>query len=291
MNPLLAVSFAAASAVTFAGFSVLVRKSVGGTTAFTGNLISLGVGAAILGPASLVFSAWDRLTPAAALWFAAGGALAPGLAQVLLFLGIRYIGVGRAMPMVTLSPFFSTAVAMAWLGERPGADVLAATAAVVAGCALISMKPEGDAGWRRVWLLLPIGHALAFAFAASMRRYALALVPDPLIGATIANAVSIPVMFVIYPFLPGEERIAFDRRGLWSFGLCGLVLTVSFLTHFAAYRFGEVSIVVPIVYSAPLFSLLMARLWLREEERVTWQKIAGAALLFAGMAAIIWRAA
>ena len=65
-------------------------------------------------------------------------------------------------------------------------------------------------------------------------------------------------------------------------------MTAALFFYFLALGFGEVSIVVPISYTAPLFSLLFARIWLREEERLDWRKVVGACLLFAGVVLIFW---
>ncbi len=291
MSPAPAVLFSISSAVLFAVFSVMARRNMRRASAFTGSLVTLSVGVSALAAASAFLSPWSTLTPQVAVWFLVAGALAPGVAQALMFLSISYIGVGRAMPLITVTPFLSTLVAMTWLGERPGLVVVGATLLVVAGCVLIALKKEGERPWRRIFILMPIAHAVSFAFAASMRKYALTLLPEPLLGATLAYAISIPVLFLFYPFLPADERLSFERAGLWGFVAAGSVLTVSFLCHFMAYRYGEVSIVAPIVYTAPLFSLLLARIWLKEEEEITWRKTAGALLLFIGMLAIVWEAA
>ncbi len=180
---------------------------------------------------------------------------------------------------------------MAWLGERPGVLVLGATLFVVAGCVLLALKSEGEKPWRRIFILLPMAHAVSFAFAASIRKHALALMPEPLLGATLAYAISVPMLFVFYPFLPEDQRFSFNRAGVTGFALAGSILTLSFFCHFTAYRYGEVSIIAPIVYTAPLFSLLFARIWLKGEEEITWRKTVGAVLLFIGMVAIVWQAA
>lgn len=291
MNPFLAVALSLTSAVVFASFSVMVRKALSVGTAYAGVVISLVVGLPILGGLSLFMSSWKALTLEAAGWFLLGGILAPGIGRLLLFQGIRHIGVGRTMPLVMLTPFFSTALAVAWLGERPGPAVWAATAGVVAGCALLSLKPAGDADWRRVFILLPVGHALALAFATLTRRHALLITPDPVIGAFLANLSSLPFVLLCAPLLPPAERFRVNRAGLLRYGLISVVNTLGFLLFFSSFRYGEVWLVTPLGYSAPLFSLLFARLWLREEERVTWNKAWGAALLFLGMAVIVWQAA
>ena len=169
--------------------------------------------------------------------------------------------------------------------------VLGATLFVVAGCVLLALKKEGEKPWRRIFILMPLAHAVSFAFAASIRKHVLALMPEPLLGATLSYAISIPVLFLFYPFLPDNERISFNRAGVTGFALAGSILTLSFFCHFTSYRYGDVSIIAPIVYTAPLFSLLLARIWLKGEEEITWQKTAGAVLLFIGMVVIIWQAA
>ncbi|OGL58814.1 MAG: hypothetical protein A3J27_11760 [Candidatus Tectomicrobia bacterium RIFCSPLOWO2_12_FULL_69_37] len=291
MDPFLAVFFSLTSAVVFASFSILARKALSVGTAYAGVVVGLVVGVPMLGGLSLAVSSWGKLTWEAAGWFLFGGLLAPGVARLLLYQGFRYIGVGRTMPLITLTPFCSTLVAVAWLGERPGPAIWAATAFVVAGSALLSVKPVGDADWRRVHLLLPIGHAVALAFASATRRHALLLTPDPIIGALLATLSSLPLVLFSARLLPPEERFRIDRGGLLRFILIGVVNTTGFLLFFTSFRFGEVWLVVPLGYSAPLFSLLFARLWLREEEKVTWNKTWGAVLLFIGMAVIVWQAA
>ncbi|MDA0999672.1 MAG: DMT family transporter [bacterium] len=290
MNPPLAIAFAVGSAIMFGAFSVMVRSATRSASPFAGVLISLLIGLPMLVVLSLFYSDWSQLTFRAALWFAIGGILAPGLGRMMLFMGIRYIGVGRAMPFSTLTPFLSTLVAVVWLAEQPGIAVLMATLLVVGGCALLSMKPVGDSDWRRIFLLLPVGHSVAMAFSTTSRRYALDMVPDSIIGATIATAVSIPALFLFLPFLPKEERFHVDRRALRIFLVSGLLNTLSYLLFFTSFRYGAVYLVVPFAYTAPLFALIFSYFWLRGMERLTWQKWGGALLLIAGVLVILQRA-
>lgn len=290
MNPALAIAFATGSAITFATFSVMVRSATRSASPFAGVLISLLIGLPVLIILSLFYSDWSQLTFRAALWFAIGGFLAPGLGRMLLFLSIHYIGVGRAMPLSTLTPFLSTVVAIFWLSEAPGAAVLMAVFLVVGGCALLTMKPAGDSGWRRIFLLLPLGHSVVMAFSTTSRSFALDMFPDPIIGATIATAVSIPVLFLFLPFLPKGERFRVDRRALRIFLVSGLINTFSFLLFFTSFRYGAVYLVVPLAYTAPFFALIFSHIWLKGIERITWQKWVGALLLISGVIVILRRA-
>ncbi len=291
MDHHLAIGLSLTSSFLFAVFSIVARKGVGETTPFVGALIGLAIGIPILGVLSLLFSDWGGLSREAALWFVAGGLLAPGLSRLLLFLGYRTIGVGRTMPLVTITPFLATLVAVAWLGEEPSLAVWTAIFFVTGGCLLLTVKPEGDADWRRIHMVYPFLHAVVMAFVSSFRRYGLILYADPVIGALIANVVSLPALLLLAPALPASERFRMDPQGVRWFALAGVVNAGAYLAFFAAFQYGEVFIVMPLSYTAPLFSLLLAHVWLKEEEKTTWQKWAGAVLLFIGTAIIAWASA
>lgn len=287
MNTFLAAGLALISASTFGLFSVMARKAMNMGSALTASIVSVMVGIPIMFTLTLFFSSWGKLTPLAVFWFALTGFLAPGLARPLVYLSIRFIGVGRAMPLITLTPFVSTVVAVLWLKEKPGSVLYGATALIVAGCILISLKPEGDRDWRRIFLFLPLVHSLTMAFASTTRRYSLLVMPDFFIGVLIASIASLPAMLLFMPFLPREERLRIEPGGLRMMIYCGLVNSISFIIFFSAFRFGPVSVVVPIGYSAPLFALVFTRVWLREEEVLTWQKWGGAVTLFAGVVLVV----
>ncbi len=287
MNTYLAIGLALCSASTFGAFSVMARKAMNMGSAISASLISVVIGIPIMLVLSFYFSDWGKLTLEAALWFSLTGFLAPGLARPLIYLSIRYIGVGRAMPLITMTPFVSTMAAVAWLGEQPGPVIFGATALVVTGCFLIALKPEGDKDWRRIHLLLPFAHSLVMAFATTTRRYSLLIMPDILIGIIVASLASIPAIFLFLPFLPPEERWRIEPGGHKMMILTGLLNSLSFLVFFSAFQFGPVSIVVPIGYAAPLFALVFTRIWLRDEEVLTWQKWTGAATLFIGVVLIV----
>ncbi len=288
MNPPLAVFFSLLCAISYGGFAVVAKKTLTHATAFTNTVIALLVTVGLAGGISLFVSPWGRLTWEAALWFAAGGVVAPSLTRITLFLGIDRVGLGRAMPLVTLSPFFSLLLAIFWLGERPGGAAYLATFCVAAGCLLVSLRIRGEGQWKRIHLLYPIAHSVFIAIATATRRSGMLLFPDAFIATTIASLVSLPVVYMVCPFLPPEERFRLKGGRTGLILLCGVLVTAALFFYFLALGFGEVSIVVPISYTAPLFSLLFARIWLREEERLDWRKVVGACLLFAGGVLIFW---
>jgi drug/metabolite transporter (DMT)-like permease len=286
LNTPLAILLALCASLAFGGFSVVARKAMNVGTAITAAVVAVLVSIPVYFVLSLFYSDWGKLTLEVTLWFALAGVLTPGIGRTVIYLSIRYLGVGRAMPLSTLSPFMAVVVAFIWLGERPGLIVLGATVCVVGGCILLAMKPERDRVWNRAFLVLPLIHAISIAFATSVRRYSLIMFPDFIIGSTIATIASLPAMLLFLPILPKNERFRIEPGGLKVFIWCGLLNTVAFIFFFAAFQFGEVSIVVPMGYAAPFFSLIFSKVWLKEEEVLTWQKWVGAIVLFFGVVAI-----
>ncbi len=290
MNSALAVGFALFAALSFGTFSVMARKAMNVGTAYAAALVTVLIGIPIMLAMSFIFSSWEKLTLEAALWFTLAGMLAPGIGRTLVYLSIRYIGVSRAMSLMALTPFTAMVAAVVFLGERPGLAVLGATLCVVAGCALLAVKPEGDRGWKRIHLLLPLAQSIAVAFAAVTRRHSLLLFPDFIIGSTIAIIAALPVMLLFMPLLPKTERFRIDPGKLGIFIMCGLVNTCAFLSFFAAFQFGQVYFVMPVGFAAPFFTLIFSKIWLKEEEPLTWQKWAGALALFLGVVIVAMNA-
>ncbi len=166
MDSFLAVFFSLCCAVTFGAFSVIARKALPYATAYANSVIALAVGLVFVGGVSVFVSPWSRLGGEAATWFLAAGLTSPVISRYLLYLGIQHVGVGRTMPLVALTPFFSAVLAFLWLGERPGAGIYIATVFVVVGSVLVSFRSEGESAWRRIHLLLPVAHALLVSITA-----------------------------------------------------------------------------------------------------------------------------
>ncbi len=288
MDTFLAVFFSLCCAVTFGAFSVIARKALPYATAYANSVIALAVGLVLIGGASIFVSPWSRLGGEAALWFLAAGLISPVISRYFLYRGIQHVGVGRTMPLVALTPFFSAVLAFLWLGERPGAGIYIATTFVVVGSVLVSFRSEGESDWRRIHLLLPITHALLVSITAGMRRQGLILFPDPFVASTISFLASLPVAFLVVFLLPPGERFHARREGWGLLILSGVVVTMAFFLFYVALRYGEMSLVVPLSNSAPIFSIFFARFWLRGEEVLDWKKVAGAVFVSGGVALIFW---
>jgi drug/metabolite transporter (DMT)-like permease len=138
-------------AMSFAWFSIRVRAwttviaplPLTVVTAWSGVVVVLlpvYVVWLMLGGRWLVYSDADL---SFALWATAYIGLAPTMLGNLFYLyGVAALGAARAAAFLYLSPLFSAAFSIIWLGERPAWYHAAGFAAIFAGLALIGRTPQ-----------------------------------------------------------------------------------------------------------------------------------------------------
>ncbi|MBI4251159.1 MAG: DMT family transporter [Candidatus Tectomicrobia bacterium] len=288
--PIAAALFALGTSAFFGAFSILVRLGREHANAITGVFISLVAPLPFFVPAALL--AWDPAwrDPRAIGFFVLAGMAGPACSRVFLYLSIHHLGVARAMPLTSVTPLFSTALAILVLGERPGPYIWAGTLLIAAGSAALSWKKTSDKSWDRRCLWLVLASVLASACSFLFRKLALTAVNAPLLGVTVSSLAGLFFLNLFRPLMPAAERPRRPGRKAWGFyGACGLLNGAGFLTQFYALGLGDVSIVIPLSSTAPLFSLLLSRLLLRGTERVTKLIVAGTLLIVAGAALISWK--
>jgi drug/metabolite transporter (DMT)-like permease len=129
-----------------------------------------------------------------------------------------------------------------------------------------------------------------FAFAAAT-SYGVAQVitrqhvPDeapPLVAATIALAWG-TLGFLLLSVRSLRRPYKNLKRGVWLFALTGVFSAVGFACVTLALEKGTVVTVAPITSTNPLFTLVLAAIFLRDVEHVTPQILLGAVLVVAGV--------
>jgi len=88
----------------------------------------------------------------------------------------------------------------------------------------------------------------------------------------------------LYPLIvfvqKSQERLIWNDKRSWTiFSLSGISSTVGQLCLFYALDFGQVVIVSPLASTSPLFVILLAAVFLRNIERITWKIVLGAILI------------
>jgi uncharacterized membrane protein len=275
------------SALAFAVAAILVKRGLQHATPLTGVLLSVHFTAATVWllaamtqPVSLLVD-W-RVWP-----FLVAGLVAPGLARLGLYVGVHRVGASRASAVASFAPLFAVTLAILALGERPGWGLLAGAGAIVAGGVLLAYRHADDGTWRRRDLLFPLLGALGFGIRDNLSRWGFADFPHPLLAAAAATAASVAVMWGVVFAVRGTGLVGATGTGFRLLALSGLAEGIAYLTMWRALMGGTVSVVSPLVNSHSMVTVVLAWLFLRDIERVTWRITLAATLVVAGVGLII----
>ena len=219
--------------------------------------------------------------------FVVAGLAAPGLARLVLFAGIDRVGVSRSSALVATAPLFAIVMAVLVLGEQPSPALLGGAAAVVAGGALLSPRHREERAWRRLDLALPVLAAVGFALRDTVSRAGLTGFPHPLVAAGVATLASLGIMAALAVAQRGTGRLRLESAGVPALLLAGLCEGLAYLAMWRALTVGSVSLVSPLVHTQPIFTIVLAAVFLRDLERVTWRIVMAAALILAGVALVL----
>jgi drug/metabolite transporter (DMT)-like permease len=288
--PLTALVLVVASSLGWSGFDLL-RKLLVREVAPVALLLLLTLGSVPL------FALWVWIDGAAA---PGPGYLAPALASVLLnvvanllFLhGMRLAPISVAIPLLSLTPVFTTLSAIPLLGERPSAAGVAGITLVIAGAIWLNWprRPAGPAasGDPRRSLkgaAMVATTALLWSLTPPLDKMAVERAGAPLHGMVLTGGVALAV-FGVLAFQGGLGELGRVRR---IPGLLALALVVS------SAALGLQLLAMPKVFVGTIetlkrgigncMALVYGRLFFREV--VTPSKILAVGLMAAGVGMIL----
>ncbi|HXV78922.1 MAG TPA: DMT family transporter [Candidatus Binatia bacterium] len=277
------------SAMGWAGDSVLVRLGLRQSNIFAAMLVSYTVSVTCIWTYLLITTPLDFLRSPAMIYFLVSGCLQPLFARALYYQALTRIGVSRAGPLRGAEPFFATAIAVTVLHEQPTFPVYVGTVLIVGSVWAISSGQTGKANWRFVDVLLPLGAALVSAISQTLRKQGLNILPNPFVAAATVTSVTLTLLliFLVVTRRTGELRLG--RKSSLFFLTAALVALSAQVANFIALSQAEVSVIIPLLNTTPLFTVLFSTLFLRSLETVTPRIIFGAILMVAGMITITSR--
>ena len=281
--------WALVSAAAWAVDSILVRKGTAYSNASTAAFISFLVCVAVLVPYIFLAYPIETIFHPANFYFVISGLIQPAIVRVLFYVGIVRLGVSRAGPLRGTAPLFTMAIAFFALSERPGLFVYAGAALTVAGTWLVSHKREGEAKWRKIDLLFPLGAAVLASVSQNIRKMGLLTIDAPLVASTVSSATSFICLLVSMSLSGKMGTLKVNRASMpYYLGAAIFALLGQVCTFIALHR-GQVSVVSPIINTTPLFVIGLTALFLRGEEKITKNVVIGVVLLVAGIAVITAR--
>ena len=269
---LLALSSAFFSAIA----TLLIQQGLRRSNFYAGFWINVAVGLVGLWGAVLLFvprAEWDW---SAVPYFVFSGVVGTAMGRLFRTVAIDKVGAPVAAAVFNLTPLIATGLAIALLGERVTRPILAGTLVIVAGTVLLSLSGK-YIGFSPLHLLYPFGAATCFGIVQIARKMGLSHA-GPLFDAAI-NVSAAMVAATAFVVATGHWRdLRCDRKSALYLIAGGASENTGVLLLIVSLGFGDVSVVTPLIGTAPLFVLLLALLTPGGRRQLSW-RVAGAVIL------------
>ena len=277
------------SAMGWAGDSVLVRLGVRRSNIFAAMLMSYLVSVTCIWTYLVATTPLVFLRSRAMVYFLISGCLQPLFARALFYEGITRIGVARAGPLRGAEPLFATIIAIVLLHERPGIMVYLGTALIMGSLWLISGSRGGADKWRLVDAALPLGAGLVSAISQTLRKEGLKILPNPFVATAIVTSTSLALLISFILLTKRVNLLRMPRQSFLFFVAAGCVAVSAQVTNFIAIGQGDLSVIIPLLNTTPLFTVLFSGLFLRSLETLSPRIVVGASLMVGGVVLITLR--
>lgn len=269
--------------------ALFVRLGLRKSNIFAAMLMSYAVSITCVWSYLFATTSLEFLKSPAMIYYVISGCMQPLLARALYYEGITRIGVARAGPLRGVEPLFAAAMAVLILHEEPGPLVYLGTMLIVASLWLISGKQEHDTNWRWIDALLPITAALISTISQTLRKQALKIIPDPFVAVAVVTTVSLTLLLIFAFSTKRAHQFRMPRQSFGFFLCAALVATVAQVFNFIALGRGQLSVIIPLLNTTPLFNVLFSAIFLRNVETVNLRIAGGALLMVAGVVLITSR--
>jgi len=220
------------------------------------------------------------------LYFILAGITGAFMARYLLYVGMEKVGVSIAVSLANMRPLFGSIIAVMILGEKLTLPIAGSTLLIIAGAIAISWDKSGgyfEKTWSRKDLIFPILAGFSYGLAYVMRKLGVNNIPNPIMGVLIQNTAALACIMLAVPLEKNHQKVDLRNARAWLiYGISGLLAFFANYFTFSALSLGQVVIVAPLVSLNPLFTLVLAWLFLRNVERVTWKIVIGALFIICG---------
>lgn len=275
--------FALLTALAFAVSNASVKRAFEYSTPLTATFVSLLIHSLALWIAVFVTGGIPEVALAGVLAIAATGLLQPAIRH-FHYTGIHKIGTARAVTLRNSYPFLTVLAGIVFLGEPLTLAGMVGTTLVVAGVVLTSWRMDRSVpAFRWVYLFYPLATVLLTTVVHPLRRYALLQSHEPLFFAAVVGPTALLAFAAFYVSPACEEKLVWDRRAFWPIVLSGAFETAAVLMMLIAFASGPVVIVSPITATAPIWTMILSAIFLREFERVDRSSVAGTISVVAGV--------
>lgn len=272
---------ALSSAVCSAVATTLIQRGLRRSNFYAGFWINVAVGMVGLWSAVLLLVPREDFSWQAVPYFIFSGVVGTAAGRLFRVLAIQKVGAPVAAAVNNLAPLVATGLAILLLGEHVTLPILGGTLVIVAGTILLSLSGR-YVGFRVRHLAYPFIAASCFGTVAVVRKLGLSTA-GPLFDAAI-NVTAALVASTTFVAASGHlTSLRCDRRSLGWFVAGGIAENTGVFLILLALGFGDVSVVIPLAGTAPLFVLLITYFMPREGARLHWRLVVGAVMIVLGV--------
>jgi drug/metabolite transporter, DME family len=272
---------ALASALCSASATILIQRGLRRSNFYAGFWINVVVGMGGLWSAVLLFVPLEEYTWSAVPYFVLSGVVGTAAGRLFRVVAIEKVGASVTASIANLTPLIATGLAVVFLGERVTPPIFAGTLVIVGGTVLLSLSGR-YVGFHPRHLLHPFLSAACFGVVQVIRKVGL-LHAGALFGAAI-NMTAATIASTAFVLATGNlNALRCDRRSLLYFVVGGIAENAGVLLLLVALGLGEVSVVIPLSATVPLFVLLLAFVFPSGVEKLSWRLVVGAVLVVVGV--------
>ena len=273
---------ALSSALFAASATILIHRGLRGSSFYAGAWINVVVGAVVAWSAAALLVPIEEYTWRAVPYFALSGLIGTTGGRLFRVLAIQKVGAPAAAAVNNLTPLVASGLAILLLGEHVTAPIVGGTLVIVAGTILLSLSGRYT-GFQVRHLAYPFIAASCFGTVQILRKLGLASA-GPLLGATINVTAALIAMTAFVAASGNAGSLRCSRRSLLYFIAGGIAENGGVFLLLLSLGFGDVSVVIPLAGTAPLFVLGLAYLFPSDRAKLGWRIVAGVVLIVLGVA-------
>jgi len=273
---------ALSSALFAASATILIHRGLQGSSFYAGAWINVVVGAVVAWSAAVLLVPIEEYTWRAVPYFALSGLIGTTGGRLFRVLAIQKVGAPVSAAVNNLTPLVASVLAILLLGERVTLPIVGGTLVIVAGTILLSLSGRYT-GFQVRHLAYPFIAASCFGTVQILRKLGLASA-GPLLGATINVTAALIAMTTFVAASGNAGSLRCSRRSLLYFIAGGIAENGGVFLLLLSLGFGDVSVVIPLAGTAPLFVLGLAYLFPSERAKLGWRIVAGVVLIVLGVA-------
>src|SRR5262245_8492047 len=259
----------------------LIQQGLRRSNFYAAFWINVAVGVVGLWSAVLLFvprATWDW---SAVPYFVFSGVVGTAGGRLFRMVAIDKVGAPVAAAIFNLTPLIATGLAIVLLHERVTVPILAGTLIIVAGTVLLSLSGR-HVGFLPRHLLYPVLAATCFGIVQIARKMGLSQA-GPLFDAAV-NTTAAMVAATTFVVATGNWRgLWCDRTSLLYLVGGGAAENTGVTLLIVALGFGDVSVVTPLIGTAPLFVLLLAFLIPGGRRHLSWRVVSATVLIVIGV--------